>query len=49
MNPKKGDDLDYIHPLIAAQRVFTCTQASGRHPQKEDGPYFRFITTLAFT
>ncbi len=28
MNPPKCDDLDYIQFLIAAQKVFTCTEAS---------------------
>jgi hypothetical protein len=28
MNPPKCDELDYIHFLIAAQKVFTCTEAA---------------------
>jgi hypothetical protein len=28
MNPPRCDDLDYIHFLIAAQKVFTCTEAA---------------------
>jgi hypothetical protein len=28
MNPPKADELDYIHFLIAAQKVFTCTEAA---------------------
>ncbi|MCD6506571.1 IS701 family transposase, partial [Candidatus Poribacteria bacterium] len=33
MNPPKCDDLDYIHFLIATQRVFTCTEAARCQPQ----------------
>ena len=41
MNPPKCDDLDYIHFLIAAQKVFTCTEAArcapeGAHPPAHD-------------
>lgn len=32
MNPPKCDDLDYIHFLIAAQQVFTCTEAARSQP-----------------
>ena len=32
MNPPKCNDLDYIHFLIAAQRVFTCTEGRGSGP-----------------
>ena len=32
MNPPKCDDLDYIHFLIAAQKVFTCTEAARSQP-----------------
>lgn len=32
MNPPKCDDLDYIHFLIAAQKVFTCTEAARCQP-----------------
>jgi putative transposase len=28
MNPPRCDDLDYIHFLIAVQKVFTCTEAA---------------------
>ncbi len=28
MNPRRCDDLDYIHFLIAVRRVFTCTEAA---------------------
>lgn len=33
MNPPKCDDLDYIHFLIAAQKVFTCTEAARCQPE----------------
>jgi len=41
MNPPKCDDLDHIHFLIAAQKVFTCTEAArcapeGAHPPAHD-------------
>jgi putative transposase len=32
MNPPKCRDLDYIHFLVAAQKVFTCTEAARCHP-----------------
>lgn len=38
MNPPKCDDLDYIHFLIAAQKVFTCTEAERCQPQLEEPP-----------
>jgi Transposase DDE domain len=31
MNPPKCHELDYIHFLVAAQRVFTCTEAARCH------------------
>src|SRR5215213_2500804 len=36
MNPPKADELDYIHFLIAAQKVFTCTEAARSAPGKLD-------------
>jgi hypothetical protein len=33
MNPPKCDELDYIHFLIAAQKVFTCTEAARCQPE----------------
>ena len=33
MNPPKCDDLDHIHFLIAAQKVFTCTEAARCAPE----------------
>ena len=35
MNPPKCRDLDYIHFLVAAQKVFTCTEAARCHPGGE--------------
>lgn len=32
MNPPKCDDLDYIHFLIAAQKVFSCSEAARSQP-----------------
>ena len=32
MNPPKCDEIDYIHFLIAAQRVFSCTEAARSQP-----------------
>jgi hypothetical protein len=33
MNPPKCDELDYIHFLIATQKVFTCTEAARCQPE----------------
>jgi putative transposase len=38
MNVPKVDELDYIHFLIAAQRVFTCTEAAACQPERIDPP-----------
>ena len=38
MNPPKCDDLDYIHFLIAAQRVFTSTEAARCQPEGKHSP-----------
>jgi len=38
MNPPKCDDLEYIHFLIAAQKVFTCTKAAICQPQGQKAP-----------
>jgi len=46
MNPPKCDDLDYIHFLIAAQRVFTCTEAARCQPQGEKAPAHDAFTRL---
>ena len=41
MNPPRCDDLDHVHFLTAAQKVFTCTEAArcapeGAHPPAHD-------------
>ena len=48
MNPPKVDDLDYIHFLIAAQKVFTCTEAARSQPdgEEEAGPAHDAFTRL---
>ncbi len=46
MNPPKCDDLDYIHFLIAAQRVFTCTEAARCPPEGEEAPAHDAFTRL---
>lgn len=46
MNPPRCDDLDYIHFLIAAQKVFTCTEASRCQPEREDAPAHDAFTRL---
>jgi len=33
MNTPKYDELDYIHFLVAAQKVFSNTEAAKCHPQ----------------
>lgn len=48
MNPPKCDDFAYIHFLIAAQKVFTCTEAArcqpgGTHPPSHDA-FTRLLT-----
>lgn len=48
MNPPKVDDLDYIHFLIAAQKVFTCTEAARSQPDsgQETAPAHDAFTRL---
>ena len=46
MNPPKVDDLDYIHFLVAAQKEFTCTEASRSHPDEEEAPAHDAFTRL---
>jgi hypothetical protein len=46
MNPPKCDDLDYIHFLIAAQKVFTCTEAARCAPEGERAPAHDAFTRL---
>ncbi len=46
MNPPKCDDLDYIHFLIAAQKVFTCTEAARCQPEGQESPAHDAFTRL---
>lgn len=46
MNPPKADELDYIHFLIAAQKVFTCTEAARSQPEDPDPPAHDAFTRL---
>jgi putative transposase len=46
MNPPKADELDYIHFLIAAQNVFTCTEAARCQPNHLDPPAHDAFTRL---
>mgnify|MGYP000724160030 CR=1 FL=1 len=46
MNPPKCEELDYINFLIAAQRVFSSTEASRTHPAEEQGPAHDAYTRL---
>ena len=46
MNPPKCNDLDYIHFLIAAQRVFTCTEAARCQPEGDQAPAHDAFTRL---
>jgi hypothetical protein len=46
MNPPKVDDLDYIHFLVAAQKAFTCTEASRSHPDEDAAPAHDAFTRL---
>lgn len=46
MNPPKCDELDYIHFLIAAQKVFSSMEASKTHPATENVPAHDAYTRL---
>lgn len=46
MNAPKVDELDYIQFLIAAQRVFTCTEAAVCQPERPDPPAHDAFTSL---
>lgn len=46
MNPPKADELDYIHFLIATQKVFTCTEAARSAPENLDPPAHDAFTRL---
>jgi hypothetical protein len=46
MNPPKCHELDYIHFLIAAQRVFSSVEAARTHPAEEQAPAHDAYTRL---
>ena len=46
MNAPKVDEVDYIQFLIAAQRVFTCTEAATCQPAQTDPPVHDAFTRL---
>jgi len=46
MNAPKVDELDYIQFLIAAQRVFTCTEAAACQPAQPEPPAHDAFTRL---
>src|SRR5918996_1000913 len=46
MNPPKGDALDYIHFLVAAQKSFSCTEAARCQPDPKSGPAHDAFTRL---
>jgi len=46
MNPSRCSDLDYINFLIAAQKVFTCTEAARCQPEKPRTPTHDAFTRL---
>jgi len=46
MNAAKCDELDYIHFLIAAQRVFSCSEAARCQPESATAPCHDAFTRL---
>lgn len=49
MNKPKCDELDYIHFLVAAQKVFSNTEAARSHPHaEENGPAHDAYTRLLY-
>lgn len=46
MNPAKCDELDYIHFMIAAQKVFSCTEAARCQPEDEKAAAHDAFTRL---
>ena len=46
MNSPKVDELNYIQFLIAAQRLFTCTEAATCQPEPVDPPAHDAFTRL---
>ncbi len=47
MNPPQCDNLDNIHLLIAAQKVFTCTEAARCQPEGQKAPAYDALWTEA--
>lgn len=46
MNAPKCTDMDYIHFLLAAQTVFSCTEAANSQPALPDAPAHNAFTRL---
>lgn len=46
MNPAKCDELDYIHFLVAAQRVYSCSEAARCQPELPEAPAHDSFTRL---
>jgi hypothetical protein len=46
LNPPRCDDLDYIHFIVAAQKVFTCAEAARCQPEAENSPSHDAFTRL---
>jgi hypothetical protein len=46
MNPPKCDELDYINFLVAAQQVFSSTEAARSHPAEKNAPAHDAYTRL---
>jgi hypothetical protein len=46
MNPPKCDELNYIHSLVAIQKVFTCTQAARCQPEGKASAHDAFTRLL---
>jgi putative transposase len=47
LNEPKCDELDYIHFLVAAQNVFTCTEAARSQPQADPPAHDAFTRLLS--
>lgn len=46
MNPPRCDEMDYINFLIAAQKVFSSTEAARSHPEQDRAPAHDAYTRL---
>ncbi len=46
MNEPRSDEFDYIHFLVAAQKVFSCTEAARSQPEAADAPSHDSFTRL---